>query len=109
MSGIFKDFNAIIPEVRVAKIGDLEIDVSRIPSRAHIKILEFRESMATMTALERHNVTLDIISDICKKSHPEITPDWLIDNTDLEQLNAFVEFVFEPLSAQPIGSIKKKE
>ena len=37
---------------------------------------------------------LDIVAQICQKSNPKVTKDWLLDNLAITDLMKFVKFVF---------------
>jgi len=107
MTGIFKDFNKIIPEVRVAKLGDEEIDVSKIPSRISLELAIFRDKVMTMkSSEEQQRKSLEIVAKVCQVKNPKVTVDWLLDNTHYEQLIEFIDFVLEPINRP--GKGKKK-
>lgn len=107
MTGIFKDFNKIIPEVRVAKLGDQEIDVSKIPSRISLELAIFRDKVLTMkSSEEQQRESLEIVAKVCQVKNSKITVDWLLDNTHYEQLIEFIDFVLEPINRP--GKGKKK-
>ena len=107
MSGIFKDFNKIIPEKRIAKLADKEIDVSRIPSRISLEMAIFRDGVLKMKSQDQQNGALEIVAKVCRQSDPGITVDWILDNTHYEQLLEFIDFVLEPLNKPP-GKKKSK-
>ena len=101
MSGILKDFNLIIPEVRIAKLGDQEIDVSKIPSRLSLEIAIYRDQIwnnKIKSAEEAWRKSVESVAKICQVSNPTVTSDWLIDNTHYEQLLEFIDFVLEPIN-----------
>lgn len=107
MAEIFKDFNKIIPEVRIAKLGDEEIDVSKIPSRVSLELAIFRDKVLTMkSSEEQQRKSLEIVAKVCQVKNPKITVDWLLDNTHYEQLIEFIDFVLEPINRP--GKGKKK-
>jgi len=93
MSNIL-DLDALIPEPRIVKLKGNEIDVSIIPSGV---ILEIEKKKDKLKGEDSFNVVLDLVCKICKPSFPKITPQWLIDNTSFEQLQAMLEFVMAPI------------
>jgi len=110
MSATFKDFDKLLPEVRVAKLAGKEIDVSKLPSRTSIEMAAFRDSIlkSKVTSEEAALKSIEIVANACAKTNPEldITTDWLLDNTHHEQLIAFMDFVLEPIN-KPDKSDKK--
>jgi hypothetical protein len=102
MSAIFKDFDKLIPEARVAKLAGKEIDVSKLPSRTSIEMAIFRDRIfkGQITSEEAALKSIEIVAQACAKTNPElgINTDWLLDNTHHEQLIAFMDFVLEPIN-----------
>ena len=109
MAGIFKDFNKIIPEVRVAKLGDKEIDVSKIPSRISLEMAIFKDNVLKMSSEEQQNTSLGIVAKVCQISNPDITVDWILNNTHYEQLLEFIDFVLEPINRPRRGKKKANQ
>lgn len=95
---IVKDFSKKSYEKRIAKIEGEEIDVSRIPTRVMVELAELNERKDELArnSIESFNKIVEIISLACRKN-PKITPDWLKDNTDIEQLFDLMEFILEPV------------
>lgn len=90
------DLDKLIPDKRIIVLAGEEIDVSKIPSRVTMEVAEkadiFKEGSS-----ESFPALLDMIVKICKPSKTDITEDWVIDNTSMDQLLALIEFVLEPL------------
>ena len=102
-----RDFDKIIPEKRIAKLAGKEFDVSKISTRMALEQSEFRDNVLKMGEKEALHRAIGIVAKICGKpiesnffkrlfSRP-ITEKWLINNTNYEQLIAFIDFVLEPL------------
>lgn len=99
-----KDFDALAPPKRIAKIGGEEIDVSFVPARTALKFIDFSKKY-DMNALKNGGTEafgsgmlegmLDIIEAICARSSKKITTAWLLDNVEMSVLMQFVEYVFE--------------
>ena len=108
---IIKDFNTVLPPKRIAKLADEEIDVSLIPSRVTLELAIFRDSIfkgKIKSLEEQYRKSVEIVAKICQVKNPKITPEWLIENTNYEQLNEFIDFVFEPINRLGKGKSKKK-
>lgn len=45
-----------------------------------------------------YTVVVKIIADICSKSAPEITPDFLLDSLGIDEINELVEYMMEPVT-----------
>lgn len=88
------DLDKLIPDKRIVKLAGQEIDVSKIPSRVTLEIAEKAEVLRSGSN-DSFPVLLNMIIKIMNK--PDITQDWLIDNTSVDQLLALIEFVIEPL------------
>lgn len=91
------DLDNIIATTRIVKLAGKEIDVSKIPSRVTLEIAGKSDVLQSGSA-ESFPLMLDTIVSICKPSQPDITRDWLIDNTSLDQLLQLIEFVLSPVT-----------
>ena len=112
MGKTFKDFDRLIPEQRIAKLAGKEIDVTRIPSRVTLMLAEYADSVDRLSPKEQFKNALEPIVAVCKLTDPEVTVDWLLDNTDFAQLQEFTQFVLEPIRQKTQGgqeSGKKQE
>lgn len=90
------DLDKIIPEKRIVKLAGEEIDVSKIPSRVTMEISNKADVFASGDS-NSFNEVVELVVKICKPSKPDITSSWIIDNTDITQLMALLEFVMAPL------------
>lgn len=90
------DLDKLIPDKRVIVLAGEEIDVSKIPSRVTMEVAEKAEVFKEAGS-ESFPALLDMIVKICKPSKQDITQDWIVDNTSMDQLLALIEFVLEPL------------
>lgn len=86
-----KIFGGVVSEKRTATIAGVEVDVSRIPSRYTLELME-----ATATKVD-YNELIRIIAEICALSAPEITDDFLLDHLELTEINELVEYLIEPI------------
>lgn len=120
--GLLKDFDAISPKKRLAKIGGEEVDVTIFSTRATLKLLEYSQTFSFLEAGEIKNFSpeqfegiAEVVAVACQRSNPKITTDWLMDNTDPVTLIEFVKYVIGPVTERlktlsdkrPAGSSKK--
>lgn len=90
------DLDKLIPDQRVVRLAGVDIDVSKIPSRVTMEVSEKAEVFKEASE-ESFPALIEMIIKIMKPSKPDITDDWLIDNTSMDQLLALIDFVLEPL------------
>ncbi len=95
MSNIL-DLDKLVPEKREVVLAGEKIDVSKIPSRVTMEVAEKADLFSSGSA-ESFPELLEMIVKICKPSKEDITQDWIIDNTSMDQLIALIQFVLEPL------------
>jgi|SRR5690606_23579305 len=91
------DLDKLIPEQRIVRIAGEEIDVSKIPSRVTMEVAQKADILRSGSD-ESFPIMIDMIVKILKQSKPDVTRDWIIDNTSMDQLIALIEFVLEPLN-----------
>ena len=96
---IYKDFSKRKVQERKMKIADQEVDVSRIPTRVMLKLIELKDKEEELITggIETFMELVEIISMACHKNK-KITVDWLIDHTDIEMLMGIIAFIVEPLT-----------
>ena len=120
MTEIIKDFDTLIIEKRIAKLSGLEFDVSLVSTRQALKYVKFRDKILTMSGEAALRQMAEIVAEICGKPVTQnrfkklfvksIDEKWLMENTNYEQLQAFIDFVIEPLMAAPKEDpVEKKE
>jgi len=90
------DLDKLIPDQRIVRLAGEDIDVSKIPSRVTMEVAE-KADVLQSGSQESFPILLDMIVKICKPSKQDITQDWIVDNTSMDQLLALIEFVLEPL------------
>lgn len=99
------DLDKIITDQRIVRLSGEDIDVSKIPSRITLELAEKVDVLQSGSA-DSFPILMDMIVKICKPSKPEITRDWLVDNTSTEQLLALIEFALKPLKDRAAGGVK---
>jgi hypothetical protein len=84
-----------------------EIDISRVPTKVSIEIekyfREFGEATAKNDFEKVEQRMFDIMVDVCKPSFPEITTDWVKENTIPEQIQEMFQFIIEPIILRAAG------
>lgn len=94
-----RDFDAVSPERRYAKIGGKKIDVTFIPPRVTLDMARFKDDLEAgkISDLEKMERMVDLVARAASRSDPEVTSDWLLDNTpDIFILFEFINFVLTP-------------
>ena len=114
---VFKDFNTLIPDKRIAKIGNREFDVSLISTRLALKQIIFRDNALKMSGAQAFNTAVSIVAEICKPTggnkflnlfKKKVTAKWLMDNCSYTQLLEVIDFVLKPLYKED-EAVDKKE
>jgi len=106
MEDIIKDFDKIVRPVRKAKLSGEIIDLSKLPTLVTIRIAKAQRDKKKLSEdPNSFEKTIETIAIACK-SNPKVTKDWLIENTDLEQLLDFMAFVLEPVTNRVKGDTK---
>lgn len=90
------DLDKVVPAERIVILSGKKIDVSRIPSRVTLDIAKDQDKLKN-GGDDSFSAVLKQIICICKPSFPDITEEWIADNTDFEQLMQLIEFVLAPL------------
>lgn len=115
---VLKDFDKLISDKRIAKIGNHEFDVSLISTRMALKQIVFRDHALTMSGADAFNQAVSIVAEICKPIggnkflslfKKKVTAKWLMGNASYAQLLEFIDFVLAPLykEAEPVVDKKK--
>jgi hypothetical protein len=105
--GLLKDFDAIAPPKRVAKIGGEEVDVSIFSTRATLKLIEYSQkyNFQDTECKPVENLSpgqfedmAEVVAVACQRTNKKITKDWLLDNCDPVTLLEFVKYVIGPVT-----------
>lgn len=102
------DLDKIVTHERIVRLAGKSIDVSKIPSRVTLEIAKKSEVLKSGSE-DSFPILLDLIVKICRPSQPDITDEWLIDNTSLDQLLAMIEFILQPIKDRTEGKGKNEE
>jgi len=90
------DLDKLVPDKRAIRLAGEEIDVSKVPTRVMLEVAKKKDDFQS-GGDEAFDLMLDLVAKICKPSKPDISTDWIVDNTSMEQLLALLEFVLKPL------------
>ena len=104
------DLDKIIPKKRIVKLAGKKIDVSKIPSEVILEIAKKKTVLDTGTD-ESFDMIFDLAVKICNAGNvdKEITKEWLIGKTSIEQLMAMIEFIIKPLKERAANNGKNEE
>lgn len=102
------DLDKIVTDERIVRLAGKDIDVSKIPSRVTLEIASKSDKLKEGSE-ESFPIMLDLVVKICKPSFPEVTKDWIIDHTDLNQLLALIEFILKPIKDRAKSNEKNVE
>ena len=94
-----KDFDKLQKDERKIKIGGETADVSKIPSRVMIELMQAAESGEIAEDNPgSFGKTLELVEKVMTPSNPKMTADFLLDNTDFDTLVDIIEYVMEPVN-----------
>lgn len=120
MTDTLKDFDKLIIDKRTAILAGKTFDVSKISTRMALEQSEFRDNILKMGEKEALYKAIKIVARICGKPvikgnfikqlfNKAIDEKWLVENTNYEQLIAFIDFVLEPLTGKTQPETDKKK
>lgn len=118
MVDILKDFDKLIPDKRIAKIGNREFDCSLISTRMALRQISFRDKALTMSGADAFNTAVEIVAEICKPVggnkflslfRRKVTAKWLKNNCNYAQLLEVIDFVLKPLYQEAEPEKEKKK
>lgn len=93
-----KNFDQINREKREIQVGGEKADVTKIPSRVMLELIDAAESgeISEDNPASFKNV-LSLVEKVCTPSNPKMTADFLLDNTDFETLTELIYYIMEPV------------
>jgi len=102
--GIY-DFDALVIEPRLARVGGEVVDVSTIPVAVSLALSKHsdrtkEEVLALAEADAEGELTkmVKMVSDVCIVSNPKLTTEFLMKHLNYNKLSAFIKFVLQPLT-----------
>ena len=95
---VLKNFDKINHEKREIQVGGEVADVTRIPSRVMLELVQAAETgEISEDNPSSFGKTLELVAKVTTPSNPKMTADFLLDNTDFETLIDIIEYVMEPV------------
>jgi len=102
--GIY-DFDALVIEPRLARVGGEVVDVSVIPVAVVLRMAKFqdmgREGMIAEAEKDSNGTMAEMfqmVSDVCVVSNPKLTPDFLMAHLNYAKFAVFMKFVLSPMT-----------
>ena len=102
--GIY-DFDALVIEPRLARVGGEVVDVSTIPVAVSLAMAKNADrskeeilALATADSEGEMNKMARLVSDVCIVSNPKLTPEFLMKHLDYAKFSAFMKFVLSPMT-----------
>lgn len=104
------DLDKLIAQDRIIKLAGKEINVTKIPSKITLKVVDKFEEIDTDNP-ESMDIVMDLAVDIinAQNDDKEITKEWLLKNTDVQQLIKMLEFIMEPIKGRISGDENSEE
>jgi len=101
--GIY-DFDTLVPEPRMVRVGGEVADVSVIPVAVTLALAKFsdRTREQVLAAAEEDaegelKRVVQMVSDVCCVSNPKLTVEFLLKHLSFEKIRAFNKFVLSPV------------
>lgn len=110
MKPLIKDFDKMIKKEKYAILSGVTIDVSTIPSRVAVLLSSYQAKMKSgeIAPEDMFYEMVDLAARVCAVKNPEITADWILDNTDVATLSQFIKYVLA-VTEEAIDTEKKSE
>jgi len=99
------DVDKLLPPARTFTLAGETVDVSMLPSKLVLELARNRAKFE-QEGDEAFDLILDKVEQMCKRSNPVVTKEWLMEHSTIQQLMAVIEFVLAPLTEMVEG---KKE
>jgi len=95
-SKIIHDLDLLRPPAQYVRLGGNDIDISFVPSGIAIDIIILKEKLdETKDDKDSFGVAADLCAAITQSQYEEMTKDWLLKNTTIDQLYALMRHIFE--------------
>lgn len=109
------DLDILRPSPKFIKLGGKEIDVSFIPCAITFDIASKFDALSKLDqeklndgdseeGLKAYNLAIDICALFCEHTHPEMSNDWFMGNTNSQQVQKFVAVLRETLVESTKGA-----
>lgn len=97
MSDEVLNLDKLIQDKRIVKLAGKKIDVTKIPSKVTLKVVDIYEEISRDDP-ESFDKVFDIVMMVIKSQNDDIDKDWLIENSTIDQLIELVEFIMKPIN-----------
>jgi len=103
----------INPTAKKINLGGEIVEVAFVPAKVTLDAAKISDGMkkGTMSEYEGSEQMLIMVENICKKSNPAITRDWLLENTSMEMMLEFMNYVVggtsDPVKTTQDGNSEK--
>ena len=104
IDGVY-DFDALVVEPRMARVGGEVVDVSVIPVAVTLALAKHsdktKEEIIAAAKADSEGMLrkmCQMVSDVCMTSNPKLTVEFLMKHLDQPRLNAFTKFVLMPVA-----------
>jgi len=103
----------INPKAKKIDLGGEIVEVAFVPAKVTLEAAKVSDGMknGTMSEYEGSEQILVMIENICKKSNPLITRDWLLENTSMQMMTEFMEYVVgrssDSVKTTPVSNSEK--
>jgi len=92
---IIHDLDLLRPSPEYVRLGGKDIDISFIPSGIAIDIIMLKEKLdKSKKEKESFGYAADLCAAITGIQHEEMTKEWLLKNTSMDQLYALMVHIF---------------
>ena len=106
---IIHDLDLLRPPAEWVKLGGKEIDISFIPSGIAIDMIQLQEKLQRSTKdKEQFEVAAELCARMTSIQHKDMTKEWLLKNTSMEQLYALMRYVFNSVNRSLDSTGNKK-
>ena len=113
--GIY-DFDALVIEPRLARVGGEVVDVSTIPVAVSLALSKHADrskeeivALAKKDADGEMNRMFKMVSDVCVVSNPKLTPEFLMKHLNYAKFSAFMKFVLQPMTDKAEEFLESEE
>jgi len=113
--GIY-DFDAMVIEPRLCKVGGEIVDVSVIPVAVSLAMAKRQDMTAKdcEAAAEKDSEgelrrLFQMVADVCMPSNPKITADFLMHHLNMQKFRVFMQFVLNPITSQAEEYLREHE
>ena len=113
--GIY-DFDALVVEERLARVGGEVVDVSTIPVAVSLAMSKHSDrtkeevlALAEADAEGELRKMVKLVSDVCVVSNPALTVEFLMKHLNYAKFSAFMKFVLQPMTDKAEEFLESEE